>query len=58
MKSIIYVLTAAIFATVLSGCVIAPVPVASPAAWVPGHYGPYGYWRRGALAMSEPCAAD
>ena len=58
-STIMMVLVVGIAANVLAGCVVEPVPVQEEVVvahgpywgpgpgWVPGYFGPYGYWHRG-----------
>ena len=49
MKAVSLVLSVAVLASVLGGCVVEPLPARAyvgvgPAYCVPGHWGPRGFW--------------
>jgi hypothetical protein len=47
MKRLMILAMLALSAAPLAGCVVYPAQPHHGAVWVPGHYGPYGYWVRG-----------
>ncbi len=47
MKKFVVMLMLAAVAAPLAGCVVYPDRPYAAAVWVPGHYGPGGYWIRG-----------
>jgi hypothetical protein len=47
MKRLMILVMLALSVAPLAGCVVYPAQPYGGAVWVPGHYGPYGYWVRG-----------
>ncbi|MDE8345396.1 MAG: hypothetical protein POH28_04350 [Acidocella sp.] len=51
MKRLMMFVMLAVTAAPLAGCVVYPVhPPYARAIWVPGHFGPNGWWIRGHYA--------
>lgn len=47
MKRLSVLLMLAVAGVSLAGCVVYPARPYYGEVWVPGHYGPHGYWFRG-----------